>query len=113
MVGLLARIGEVLARPRARWLPSIVGMLLTSVSLANGLAFDDALHRLKVHGAFGASLAARLDLFTFVPADPIAKARLVDAGFVPWFASPDLRLAFFRPVAAALAFVDYTLFDRW
>src|SRR5437764_11795901 len=108
---MLRRLGEVLASPRARIFVPLVAVVLTSTSLANGLLLDDALHRFKARGLFGEGLRARLDLFTFVPGTPEGNKHLFDIGFLPWFAAPNLRLAFFRPLAALSALFDYNVLD--
>jgi hypothetical protein len=107
------RIGDALGSRRAALVVPLIGMALTLPSLANGLAFDDLVIRARARGAFGASLWARLDSFAFFPSDPVTKARLTESGFIPWFAASDLHIAFFRPLSAALHFLDFTLFDRW
>jgi hypothetical protein len=103
----------MLASPRARVFVPLVACLLTLPSLVNGFAFDDQLIRLKARGVVAHGLWQRLDLFAFVPADPAARQALREQGFVPWFAAPDLKLAFFRPVSSLLSFLDYNLLDRW
>lgn len=110
---LAARLGALLASPRARVLVPLAGVLLTLPSIAGGLVFDDVAIRARVLGRFGTSLADRLDVFAFFPADPVQRARLAEAGLVPWFAAPDSHIAFFRPLSAALHFVDYSLLARW
>jgi hypothetical protein len=110
---VLRKLGELLASARARVAVPLVAALLTSTSLANGVLFDDALQRAKARGLFGADLATRLDLFTFMPGTPAGNAFLFDRGFAPWFASRALRLAFLRPIAALSELFDYTVLDRW
>jgi len=110
-VPLLRRVGELLASPRARVLVPLVGVILTLPSLAGGLLLDDLLHRAKARGLFGHDLWSRLDLFTFIPGDRARQVPLRESGFLPWFAAPDLKLAFLRPVCALLHLFDYTVLD--
>ncbi len=112
-MALTRRLGELLASPRARIFVPLAGVLLTLPSLTNGLFFDDVLQRMKARGVFGTDVWSRLDLFSFVAADPARKAVLYESGFLPWFAPKDLKLAFLRPVSAALHVFDYNVIDRW
>ncbi len=112
-LALARRFGALLASPCARFLVPLAGALLTLPSLVNGLAFEDAALRWRARGSMGEPFWTRFDLFSFWPGDPARRAHLTDAGFFPWFASPDLRIEFFRPLSAALHVVDFTLLDRW
>jgi hypothetical protein len=49
-----------------------------------------------------------MDLFVFA-GDPEANARMVDVGVLPWWTTPELRIAFFRPLAALTLWLDYRL----
>jgi hypothetical protein len=50
-----------------------------------------------------------MDLHMTVPGNPEANARMVDVGLLPWWTTPDLRIAFFRPLAALTHWLDYRL----
>lgn len=110
---LARRLGGLLASPRAALLVPLAGALLTLPSITNGLVMEDAALRSRARGDYGTSLAARLDLFSFWPADSAERARLRDAGLFPWFAGHDLHIEFWRPLSAAFHVVDFTLLDRW
>lgn len=105
------RLGALLRSPRAVWIVPLIGCLLVASSLTNGLDFDDFLHRFRAQGAFGHDLGARLDLFSFWPRDAAGAALFKDIGYTPWFASPDLKVAFYRPISALFAFFDYNVLD--
>ncbi len=42
--------------------------------------------------------------------DPHAAPGLIEQGVIPWWSSPNLRIAFFRPLSGLLLHVDYHLF---
>ena len=110
---LTQRLGGLLASRRARWLVPIAGVLLTMPSVATGLAFEDGLLRLHARGELGASLPSRLDLFSFLPSNPAARAHRTEQGMFPWFASPDVRVEFLRPLSAAWHVFDFEILDRF
>lgn len=112
-----------MVRPRApllirtlgsRWAPWIVvalGLALASPALTAGFAADDHLHRLIARDDPGVpGLRSRpLDLFVFASGDPAETAALRDAGVYPWWADPEVRLAFLRPVTSATHAADHAL----
>jgi len=76
-----------------------------------GLAADDYMAVAVVEGSFAAPRGP-LDAFNFAggtAADVAATQRL---GSVPWFAPPELRFAFLRPLSSALWLLDRALFGR-
>lgn len=106
---MASRIRTLLERPHAdRWI-ILLATLLVCASLDTGLAADDYLHQLILSGshAIEGFVRARLDLFHF--ASPAHNRALLDEGVFPWWADPNIRFAFWRPVAALTHFVDYLL----
>ncbi len=102
---------ERLASPNVgRW-AVLLGVVLLSPSLVGGLVLDDDFHRARVLGADVIPIS-RLDLFDFCNG-PAAVRALRDLGLLPWFATPDLKLAFFRPLASVLHYVEYTCWPEW
>ncbi|MCB9763799.1 MAG: hypothetical protein H6739_28780 [Alphaproteobacteria bacterium] len=94
--------------PRSAALIVLVGVALVLPTLGVGLVMDDVLMRLHLVGgdtAWGA--APWWDQFTF--ARPDLNEALRDAGFVPWWADPAVKMTFFRPLAAATHVLDYAL----
>ena len=78
-------------------------------TLQLGLAADDYMAVAVAEGWFAAP-RSRLDVFDFAggtAADVRATQRL---GSVPWFAPPELRFAFLRPLSSALWQLDRALF---
>lgn len=104
-----ARLASLLGH-RA-WL-AVVALLGTSLTLGavdDGFTLDDLVHRAMVQGRSDLLQKSTLDLFHTATGDPQQVARLVDAGAFPWFSVPDLRIAFWRPLAAATHALDYSL----
>ncbi len=108
---VLARARALLSSPRAPALIIAAGLLLTSGALSLGLTADDYFHLVGVRPAPGLSDLARRpwDLFAFVPGDPRATERLMDAGVFPWWSDPGVRIAFFRPLSSLTHWLDYAL----
>jgi len=92
-----------------RWtllLPAAVGLLLAVlVAPSVGYHLDDWIHALLLD-------QGRLDIYRFARGDPAANQAAMDAGALPWFATPDLEITFLRPLSAALHGLDHALFGR-
>jgi hypothetical protein len=104
----------------ARWLrdPRIIGwlaglaVLLAAPSLWMWLCGDDFYHRLILLGRYE-GVEPLSGLFTFLDGT-ILTARMEEAGVLSWWASENLRMAFFRPLSAATHVLDYALWpDRF
>jgi hypothetical protein len=104
-----SRLEALLTARRLPWALGALAALIVAPAIGSGLVADD-----YVIGA--AELASResaggptpLDAFHFmVPSDYHA---LLDAGVLPWWASPELKLAFFRPLASASHWIDFHVF---
>jgi len=92
---------------------ALVGVALCSGSIADGLCLDDRAMLSTVTGPRMLPAAAPFDLFTLANGDPRVTLQLVDRGVLPWFAAPDLRVAFWRPVASFSHAVDFILFPTY
>jgi hypothetical protein len=102
-------IRRVLSRPGIdKWI-IVIGTLLLVPSIPTGLAGDDYIHELVLSGskAIPALSRAPLDLFHF--ASPAFMKRLMDQGIFPWYADPNVRFAFFRPLGAVTHWIDHLL----
>ncbi|MEQ8762790.1 MAG: hypothetical protein RL885_02605 [Planctomycetota bacterium] len=53
---------------------------------------------------------SRYDIYTFLDGSPQSFERLLDRGPVPWFAHPELRVRFWRPVTAAALTLETMVF---
>jgi hypothetical protein len=102
-------IRRVLSRPRADAWTVLVATLLIAPSIASGLAADDFIHELAL-GHSNPLVGFRrspFDLFRF--ASPDANPALVNDGVLPWWIDPNVRFAFFRPLASATHWLDHLL----
>lgn len=106
--------GRVRSWLEARRAPLVVGVLavaLCSPALRGDFVADDHLHRLLLRDDPGIpGLTSRpLDLFVFANGDRDDTQALMDAGVFPWWTSPDVRLAFMRPLSSATHVLDHLL----
>lgn len=83
----------------------LVGVALSLPVLRGGLHDDDFFHRLALSGRAPAFRRDVWSLYEFVPSSGEAR-RLIDHGLLPWFADPELRTRFFRPLSSALIGLD-------
>ena len=86
----------------------LLAIILTLPALWVGLQFDDYLHRQTILNAHHA-ITAIMDLFIFMEGDPVTTYRLMDSGEFPWWALPEGKVAFWRPVSAFTHWLDYQL----
>lgn len=94
--------------PTGTWFPILCGLLVACSTLGAGLFMDDALARVKLLDLDTPwSPAAWWDLYTF--ARPDLNADLLAAGHHPWWAAPELKMTFFRPLSALTHHLDYAL----
>lgn len=96
----------------SRW-PFIAGaisIVLTLPSIPTGLAADDWVHRAMLLRLPGFETPP-LDIFAFITADP-ERAEAARRLAFPWWTAPDLKLAFWRPLAAATHWFDYALWPN-
>lgn len=109
----LTRLAAVLAHRRWPWVAALVGVLLASPALGAGLQLDDHLHRFLVGlHARGEGLGPWWELYAAADGDAELARLRMDVGFSPWWALPELRLRFLRPVAAATHYVEYAVWPE-
>lgn len=101
-----------LGHPRAAVVILLVSAGLMAFSLDTGLAADDYVHMWLLQGAEGAPGFARApwDIFRFTT--PETTPSLQAQGILSWWADPQGRLAFFRPVSALTHYVDHELWPQ-
>jgi len=111
-VGLPARWRGYLAAPRARLVIAGIAVLLVAPSLRVGLVGDDLFHVLMLRP--GTSVRGLphgpLDLFRFATGQAAANRALMDEGVFPWWADPQARLSFWRPLSSLTHWLDHRLF---
>ncbi len=93
--------------------------LLSLPTLGFGLMADDHVHRLVIQSWLGdAELPPLLetevrhpllDTFVFFRGDPELAHLEEERGLLPWWAAPDLKAAFFRPLTVVTHLVDHVL----
>ncbi len=108
------RAPDWLARSWVPWGILLLAGLLASPSLVADLALDDYIHlaRLEPGSGVGGLDYAPLDLFTFVSGEAAQRQALLEEGFIPWWSAPDLRVAFWRPLACLTHLLDHWLAPR-
>lgn len=104
----LRAIATRLAAPAAL----VISLLLSLQALWGGFCADDISIALRLEGRLPGSHHA-LDLYRFSDGTPQGVRAIVEGGGFPWFTAPGLKLAFFRPLASALWWVDHALFGRY
>lgn len=109
--GVRARVRALLASERAPLVAAALAMVLSLSSLGDGLVSDDRLLWLGATHGMQELLGTRApwDLFRFYDAEETVLLHR-DLGLGPWWASPDLRMSFFRPLSSLTHWVDFHLF---
>ena len=109
----LGKLGRWLASPPAwRWLP-IVGTLLCLPAVFGQFVLDDNVLALLARAEPGVEgfESRPLDLFRFTTGVPAENHKLMDEGvLLPWWTTPQLRIAFFRPLSSLTHQLDFALF---
>lgn len=104
----------MLSSPRMAAIAAASGALVSAPAIVTGLQLDDLLQRgvLERIEPYATWISSPWRLFSFFDGDAAHNAWLRDIGFLPWFAHPQLKIAFFRPVAIVTHLVDHALFPR-
>jgi hypothetical protein len=94
-----------------RWfVPLVIAVAVALVmpSVNAGLRGDDyvLLGILSASDGILDAYPARLDIFNFFDGDHERTRRLLDLGVLPWWTDPQIKMAFWRPVAALSHWVD-------
>ena len=91
---------------------TLCALLLAATSVGPHRALDDYVLALIAQGRGGPVGLRRspLDLFTFTTGAVADNHRLMDVGLMlPWWTDPELKIAFFRPLASVTHWVDERL----
>lgn len=123
-------VRRLLAHAGIPWLAALIGTLLCTPALWIGLQTDDHFYRAVLSSDFATwrdsqtrerlidyiegsgSRPRELDLFAFIRGDEEFNRRAITRGFLPWWAPPDLRISFLRPLTALTHGADYRLWPR-
>jgi hypothetical protein len=99
------------ARTAHRALSIGLALALATPALRTGWVADDWIQQLMLRRDGGVPGIAYqpFDLFRFVRGDPAQVTQLIDQGVLPWWAHPQARLAFFRPLASLTHVLDHWL----
>ncbi len=113
-----ATFANALDRLRASIAPATAGArgsLLVCAALAGSMSFaqllfahrlaDDFMLRGILHGEFEGLERPVWDLYRFLPGGE-STAHAIGVGGIPWFSSPELKLAFLRPLSSLLFAFD-------
>ncbi len=108
--GLYRGLRRALDHPGADRAVIVISLVLLSFSLDTGLAADDYIHELIAHGSHAIEGFARapLDMYRFTDG-PRTTLLLMREGVLEWWADPQGKLAFFRPLSSLTHYIDYTL----
>ena len=88
---------------------------MTHRAVHNGLHADDYFHRAVLAGSdrFGDRLPGPQGMFRFLPGEPEHARQLMDVGFLPWFADPEMKAEFLQLIPTQTHLLDYQLWpDR-
>jgi hypothetical protein len=91
----------------------LVAFFLSSIALWGGLAADDHFLRMVIQDFPGIDELATGNTFsTFIFADGTDERNtaFINRGLIPWWSTPMVRLAFWRPLASLTHYVDFHLF---
>ena len=110
MPGLARPLGYLERRWVSAALP-LVAVLLASPAVWTGWHSDDLAHRLVLTGgdAFPAQSSSPMGLFSFVDGNAERTRAAIESGLLPWWSREDVRIAFWRPLAALTHIADYGL----
>ena len=101
----------LVARARRPWVVLLLGVGLCLPALGMGFIVDDWFQRavlMDMPGTSDPGTPTWQALFTFMPGLE-HNHRIVDLGVMPWWAAPDVRAAFFRPLSSFTHQLDFVL----
>ena len=107
---LRGSIVRFLARPTATWAAIALAVALAAPSITTGLSADDWLQHIVARqlNPFPGLPTSRFDLFSFVGHDPRDALLQMNAGVLPWWTDPAVKLAFWRPLTSLTHVLDWT-----
>ncbi|OHB82043.1 MAG: hypothetical protein A2W31_06530 [Planctomycetes bacterium RBG_16_64_10] len=106
--------GSIAALLVQRWLgpgAALGALLLTLPALGVGWVADDHYQRwvLRQSPVYAGLRPPPADMFRFVDGNPRRTERMKEIGLVPWWTSPTMRVAFWRPLTVLTHVVDQKL----
>src|SRR3954466_13619726 len=106
---MATRLDRVLGTRHALSIVIAVAMTFAATSIAIGALTDDHTFHAALHAQGGRAPAA-YDLFRFVPGDLAGNQLRIRSGHLPWWAAPDLKIHFLRPLTSLLFAAEDTAF---
>ena len=105
------RIIGLLASSKLPYILFFLAAILSAPSLWMGIYLDDYMQRMILLGKpiLGFQINPLSGLFDFIPKEPERLWAWRDAGLIQWWAHPEIRAGFFRPLTAATHMLDYFL----
>lgn len=106
----LSAIRSVLELKAAPWLIAFTGMALGAVSLWGGLSADDHFLRMVIQdypGMEELETGRIMDTFVFAEGSLERNEAFMNRGMLPWWSTPEARLAFWRPLASLTHYLDF------
>jgi hypothetical protein len=110
----LSRLADIVAARYRLFATALilVSMALFAPAMRVGLASDDYIQKLRM--VPGSTLAgfewSPFDSFTFATGDVETNRAVMQEGTFSWWADPELKLSFWRPLSSLSHYVDFTLF---
>jgi hypothetical protein len=101
---------RALDRPGADRAVIVIALVCLAFSLDTGLSGDDYVHKLVAQGSHSLQgfVRAPFDMYRFTDSAQTTR-KLMREGVIEWWADPEARLSFFRPVSALSHYLDYRL----
>lgn len=118
MGGITLQIGTWMRRRlESRRLPLYLALLSTALCFPGvrlGYQADDHLHRAVLSGEQEFAFLGRSawSLFTFMDGDPVKNQQAIADGNLPWWTTPTIRAALFRPLTGWTHWVDMRLWPN-
>lgn len=108
-----ARLSNIVASRAFILIAALFAIVLLLPTLRAGFMMDDYAQGLWLKGGpFEGGPRGMWDMFRFQDGDRQTFRRALDAGYWPWWSSPDLRLSFLRPVTSLTHALDHKLFPE-
>lgn len=105
-----ARLSKLLASRAFVPVCALIAILLLLPVMRAGFMMDDYGQYAWVKGGPLGTTHGPWDMFRFQDEDRASFAKTLDLGYWPWWSSPDLKLAFFRPITSLTHALDHLLF---
>ena len=105
---------RILSSPPSPSKLACLAVLLCAPALGVGWLADDHMHRAKVHGhpSLPDATPVAAEMFVFLDGTVEGNRALGDAGVLAWWAAPEVKASFLRPLTALTHQLDYAVWPR-